>query len=677
VCAFGEPGIGKSSLAMSVAARPDVRQHFSDGMWWVDAAGMDLRAMCETVASALGTTEVAQAESDDDRLGALRTVIGEREPLVVLDNCEDPDASARFAEKAHRATLVTSQHRPRGPHPVELGRMTDEECLQILRRNARRTLRPDEEDAASEIVSLMAGHPFAVALAGSQIEDASAQDVLRALKGSPWTVLTDRARRKRAVKRTLDEAYKRLSPDDRALFAKLAVFGGPSFDLAAVQAVEHSANPARMDQLVRRSLVREEEGRYALHPLVRRYARDRLGGKREPYLKMAEHYLGLAEALGGDPSNFRRLDPEVGNALAAMDWCLEVGEWESGARISAALGQYLYHRGLWGEGRRRLEQGRAAAEISRDRSLLAMCSHNLGLAAQQQGDYGEARRLYQESLEIKEELGDRSGIARSKHQLGNVAYLTGDYPEARRLYQGSLTIAQELGDRSGIAVTKHQLGMLAQEQGDYSEARRLYQESLAIFEELRDRPRIAATKHQLGNIAYLTGDYPEARRLYQESLDIEEELGNRLGIAQSKHQLGMLAQERGDYPEAGRLYRESLAIKEELGDRSGIARTKHQLGMLAQERGDHPEARRLYQESLSTREELGDRLGIAQSKGALGDLAKEQGDIPAARALYQEALAIFESLGSPYAKTARRDLERVATKKPKGKSKKKRRPPAP
>jgi len=606
-------------------------------MWWVDAAGMDLRAMCEAVASALDPSALAGAKTDEQRLGALITAIGERKLLVVLDNCEDPDASARFAEKGHRGTMVTSQHRPRGPQPVELGRMTDEECLKILHLNAHRPLRPEEEDATREIVSFLAGHPFAVALAGSQLEDAPAQDVLHSLKGSPWPVLRSKDRKGRAVKVSLDAAYKRLSPDDRALFQRLAVFGGPSFGLDAVQAVEPSADSVRMDHLVRRSLVRQEDNRYALHPLVRLYARDRLGESREPHLKMAEHYLGLAEALGRAPSNFGELDTEVGNALAAMDWCLEVGEWESAARFAVALDDYLDYRGLWGVRRRRLEQARAAAQSARNGSLLAICSLNLGIAAQDQGDYEEARRLYEESLAIAEEASDRSGIAKAKHGLGTLAYGQGVYLEARRLCQQSLVIKEELGDRLGAAITKGQLANLALRESRHDEARRLYDEIVVIFEELGDRSGIAKAKHGLGNIAHRTRDYPEARRLYQESLAIAEELGDRSGIAKIKHQLGVLAQDEEDYPEAHRLYQESLAIEEELGNRDGIASNKHQLGRLA---------------------EL-------------------DGDIPTARELYQEALDIFEALGSPNAELVRRNLQGLASKKPKGKPGKKRRPPAP
>ncbi len=671
VCAFGEPGMGKSSLAMQVAGRPEIRERFPDGVWWVDAAGMDLRAMCETVGSALGTTEVAQAKSDDDRVGALRTAIGGRNILVVLDNCENPDASARFASEGHRATLVTSQHRPRGPQAVELTRMTDDQCLEILRRTAIRPLRADEQEPARKIVEILAGHPFAVALAGAQLEDASAQEILEGLKGSPWSVLRGRRRKGRAIRVSLDAAYKRLSREEHGLFAMLGVFGGPSFDLAALQAVAPAADAQRMDRLVRRSLLRQEEGRYALHPLVRRYASDHLGRSREPYQKAAAYYLALVTLFGYDPSTFGGLDAEIGNALAAMDWCWEAEEWETVACFAIALVQYLDLRGLWGEGRKRLERGYQAAERAGSRSLLADSSHNLGVVAQQQGDYAEARRLYGESLDIEEELGNRLGIAQSKHQLGWLAHQQGDYAEARRLYQESLATKEELGDRSGIAQTKHQLGILAQLEGDYAEARRLYQESLATKEELGDRSGIAQTKHQLGILAQLEGDYAEARRLYEESLAIKEELGDRSGIANTKHQLGWLAHQQGDYAEARRLYEGSLAIKEELGDRSGIANTKHQLGWLAHQQGDYAEARRLYEESLAIAEDLGDRLGIAQSKHQLGSVAEAEGDIPAARGLYQEALAIFEALGSPGAEIARRNLERLAAEKPKRRRKKK------
>jgi len=633
--------MGKSSLAAQVVHRPDVRQHFSDGIWWFDAAGMDLRAMCEAVGEAMGTDEIAKATSEDERIRALRNGMGDRKLLLVLDNCEKPADSHRFTEEGYRGTLVTSQHRPTGPKAVPLGQMTDEQCVEIVRASSSRPLEPEEEPALRGIARFVQGNPFAAALAGGQLADAPAQDILSDLERSPWPVLVDTLGKGSALEITLAAAYGRLNPDEQQLFAALGVFGGPSFDLAAVQAVEPSADSVRMDHLVRRSLVRQEEGRYVLHPLVRRYARDRLGESREPYLKMVEYYLGLAQELGDDPSTFGQLEAEVGNALAAMDWCLEAGQWESAARFAVALDEYLDYRGLWGERRRRLEQARAAAEGARDRSLLAICSQNLGIAAQNQGDYDEARRLYQESLAIDEELGNRLGIAQSKHQLGRLAELQGDYDEARRLYQESLAVFQELEHRSGIAKCFQNLGIVAQQQGDYD----------------------------------------EARRCYQESLEIKEKLGNRLGIANSKGQLGGLAQEQADYDEARRLYEESLAIFQELKHRSGVAKCLQNLGILAQKQGNRAEARRLYQESLDAFEALGDRGGIAKSKNQLGTLAEEEGDMAAARGLYQEALAILEALGSPDAEIARRNLERLASKepkdKPKGKPKKKRRPPAP
>lgn len=565
VCVTGGPGIGKSCVAMAVAHRDDITTRFSDGIWWVDAATMDLSAMCEAVASALGTPEVARAKSDDEKLGVLRTTIVAKNVLIVLDNCENPSASHRFTEEAHRTTLVTSQHRPTGPEAVTLEPLTDDQCLEILERTARRTLDPQEEAAAREIITLLHGHPFAVALAGPQLENASAQQVLNGLKGSPWCLLSTREPERRALKASLDAAYKRLSGDQRRLFAALGVFGGPTFDLAAVQAVEPSASVLRMDALVRRSLVRRDDARYALHPLVRRYASHRLGTKRQAYQRMAQHYLALAENLGAHRSVFHKLDPDLGNVLGAMDWCLRVRRWEPTARIADALAEYLDYRGLWGERRRRLDQGRRAAHRARELALRSASSNNLAVVAHQQGDYEQARRLYQESLAIAEELGDRPGISKTNHQLGILAQDHGEYDEARRLYEESLAIDEELGNRPGIAVSKHQLGMLAQDQEDHEEARRLYEESLAISEELGDRKGIAASKHQLGNIAYLTADPDAAQRLYKESLAINEDLGNRPAIASSKAQLGRLAEEEGDTAAARELYQEALAIFESLG----------------------------------------------------------------------------------------------------------------
>jgi len=564
VCITGGPGIGKPCLAMAVVHRQDMKTRFSDGIWWVDAAGMDLSAMCEAVGSALGKGEVARAKSDDEKLGALRTAIAGRNVVVVLDNCENPAASHRFAE-AHRPTLVTSQHRPTGPEAVLLERLTDDQCLQILQRTAGRALAPDEEPVVLGIVRVLEGIPFAVALAGSQLQNARADQVLHDLRSAPWPVLTDKGRKERALERSLDGAYKRLSGDERRLFAALGVFGGPTFDLAAVQAVEPSADAVRMDALVRRSLVRKEDGRYALHPLVRRYARDRLGRRREPYQRMTEYYLALAATLGADSSTFDQLDREIADALAAMDWCLEAKRWDTAARFAIALNDYLDYRGLWGEHRRRLEQARRAAVRTGDAWLRMACTHNLGIAAEWQGDYGEARRLYEESLAIAEEQADRWGIGATKHQLGRLARQQRNYGEARRLLGESLAIFDALGDRRHTGATKHELAILAQSSSHYEEARRLYEERLAIAEEQGDHPRIGSTKHDLGVLAQNQGDYDDARRLYRESLALFKELGNRWAIAMSNAQLGSLAEEEGHMAAARELYQEALAIFESLG----------------------------------------------------------------------------------------------------------------
>ncbi|MCA9877918.1 MAG: AAA family ATPase, partial [Thermomicrobiales bacterium] len=79
----GPGGVGKTRLALAIAE--DAREHFADGLIWVDLAPLaDPNAVTMAVISALGITPYPQRPV----LTTLTRDLASRQVLLVLDNCE-------------------------------------------------------------------------------------------------------------------------------------------------------------------------------------------------------------------------------------------------------------------------------------------------------------------------------------------------------------------------------------------------------------------------------------------------------------------------------------------------------------------------------------------------------------------------------------------------------------
>ena len=123
-------------------------------------------------------------------------------------------------------------------------------------------------------------------------------------------------------------------------------------------------------QLLRRRHVLGEDPRLEMLETVRAYARERLDGESdaaEIHRRHAEHYLALAERADSalytrDEADWLpRLDAEVDNLRAALDWSISGGVPAIGLRLAGFLARFWVIRGRFGEGRTWVEAALAAA----------------------------------------------------------------------------------------------------------------------------------------------------------------------------------------------------------------------------------------------------------------------------------------------------------------------------
>ena len=236
--------------------------------------------------------------------------------------------------------------------------------------------------AVAEICHRLDGLPLAIELAAAFVKMLPPQALLKRLE-QRLPLLAGGARtlpaRQQTMRNTIAWSHDFLTPEEQTLFRRLAVFPG-GCTIAAAEAVASGDGPldvfGGMASLVDTSLLRQEEGargdpRFRMLETVREFGQERLeasGETEETRRRLAEWCLSLAEeARPTSPGKaaaawVARLNEELPNLRAAVNWLLDHGEATTALRLLAATEDYWTQQHLSNvELRRWLETALAAA----------------------------------------------------------------------------------------------------------------------------------------------------------------------------------------------------------------------------------------------------------------------------------------------------------------------------
>jgi predicted ATPase/class 3 adenylate cyclase len=607
VTLVGAGGLGKTRLSLQAAA--DVMDDYPDGVWFVELAPLaDARLVPQVVASTLGVKE----EAGRPVIEALVKYIGDRQLLIILDNCEHltracAELVRQVLQAGPHAKVLASSREPLHvagetiyplpalgvPDPsqaVTLTLLTQSDgarlfvdramavqpSFQITDRNA---------GAVAQICHRLDGIPLAIELAAARVRALSVENIVarlhdrfRLLKSGDQTVLP----RQQTLRALIDWSYDLLTEPERILLRRLPVFAG-GWTLEAAEAVTAGGDLDRADvldlltQLVEKSLVALEAAgeRYRLLETMRQYAEERLNDSDEESAVRTQHldyYLDLAEKarpeLAGPNQGvwLSRLDLERENVLSAHRWCdRAVGGAEMGLRLINAVKFYWFNRGLLGLGHRVTVEslarpGAQGRNFARSRGLF-----DAGQLASHMGRYEEAKRYLDESLAIAREIGDQRRVAFVLQPLGFASMGLGDLRAARGYLEEALALAQQQGNKREIAAALNVLAQLHRMEGALDIAEPLYERGLALARELGDRESIAIGLLNLAMVSIGRGAGDRAREMLQDALTIAEEIGSKRESQSVLEISAGLAGLREDWPQAARFFGAAEAQAAETG----------------------------------------------------------------------------------------------------------------
>jgi predicted ATPase/class 3 adenylate cyclase len=608
----GPGGTGKTRLALQVAA--EVVDAFRHGAYLINLVTVrDPRLLATSILGALG----AAREGDEPVERALAEHLRCRELLLVLDNFEQlldsaPVVSRLLQEAPGLKVLVTSQAvlRLRGEHEMTVSPLAlpppgasspaalrASEAVSLFLQRAQAAVPSfdlDDRNAAAVagIVRQLDGLPLALELAAARVKLFPPEALLRRLDRA-FDVLTsgeqDRPDRHRTLRGAIDWTYRLLSEADRKVLERTAVFHG-GFTLESAEAV--AAEPGEpidvvdaLTSLVDKSLLRrvdsaDGEPRFERLLTIRAFARERLeaSGEAERWRRRhAEHFAGLAEVFerGGQAVELEaaigRLEGEMDNVRAALEWALDRGEGEIALRLCQALPFVWLRRGMFEEAERWLDRVEALSDSLSDLER----AHALNLSgrlAQLRGDNTPAVvERFEESLRLYLAAGHRRGTARALMNLGNVRSRQGEYDEAHRLFEESLAIYREIDDQIGVPGALMNIGDASRAQGDLPRALEYFATAADVSRRRGNRVSLGYALQYLGAAELQRGDLGRAETLFAESLELFNAAAMPPGQAWCRYYQGLLALAGGDLNGAREGFADALGIFRELRHPPGMA----------------------------------------------------------------------------------------------------------
>jgi predicted ATPase len=596
----GPGGVGKTRLAIQTAH--DSIKNFKDGVIWVGLVGLsDPNLIPQEIAQALHLREV----STELPIETLKNYLQSKELLVLLDNCEHLiRACAQYADQLLAACqklkmLATSTEAlglfneviwqvPSLPLPglqasLPPGELREFASIGLFVEragNAKPGFTLDEDNAASvaKICHHLDGIPLAIELAAARIKLMSANEIAARLDDR-FSLLTAGSRtafpRHQTLRATIDWSYDLLTEPEQVLLRRLSVFSG-GFTLDAAEAVcsqgmKRGDSLDLLGRLVDKSLVIVEAGSeisetwYRLLETIRHYALEKLVGTGETSTVRNKHldfYLRLAEKsepniFGSESAAwFKRLDKELDNIRAAIEWSTNSGQAVAALRIAASLVYFWFAYGkLASEWLDRIQHALARPEGTERTLPRAKALNGIGFMYWADIYPADRRSEVEEALSIGRELGDSWNIATALRNLGLIENIQGNYQRARSFLEQSLKIWREMGSagKMGSSWTLIFLGdsALNQEKGEL--ARKFYEEADTVLREIGDINFLAYLVRRLGQLAWRKGDYEKAIALCVESMALNRDVGDTRGMLASLAGFAVIAVAQGKLERATRL----------------------------------------------------------------------------------------------------------------------------
>lgn len=636
---LGLGGMGKTRLALEAAQQLLDSGAFEDGVFAVY-----LEAVTQPGQLAAHIAEAVELAQSERSLEALCERLRDRELLLILDNFEQllPHAkvlSVLSARCSRLKLLVTSRSQldldeewvleltglavPEMDTPTPLGMSAPQEAMDLFVQRAKRArleFALDKTNVTSvlSVCRLVQGSPLGIELAAAWIKIMSPAAIVLELERS-LDILTShqphRSKRHTSIRASFETSWQNLTPLEQRSLSHLCIFPA-DFSREAANEVAGATIPHLMS-LAQKSMLRmRAEGRYDLHPLLRRFGLEKLAqdarALRFAGRQHARYYRQFvaqqSPRLEGPDSEacLQELGREFPQLNVALEFAIHAEEVDLLADLFWPIRIFWYFR-------RDLAQ-----DLERFGRILA---------------FPKMRTRGPSQLKLK---------------LGAVALFkdAGELARAGPLAEDCEALARELGVAEMRLFALSSLGDIATTRCDYFRAQGYYDEALNLAACHPDPLMRLGLERSSAQLDYLRGQFVRAASRLERLLDLYRGQGHIWQLGYLLEALANAYRDSAEYAKALGCYEESLAIFEGLSKHSYRAVILMQLGILQLYQGNHGEAGETLRAARTVHTRRRALLNVALCDAHLADLAMRLGDLKGARQLLRGSLLTLQGLNA-------------------------------
>lgn len=436
-----------------------------------------------------------------------------------------------------------------------------------------------------------------------------------------------------------------LSPDRQRLLACLSVIHG-SFDYQDAQSI-CDCELAALTDLELRGLVERHGERLSLHPLIKEYARERLGlsaeDARQSALRHSRRYLAMISAASGEA----RVSI-INNAYADLRaaWMFAVRQEDAGVAWPAA--EPLFYALAAG-----FKFQEAAELFSLPAANAALSMRSMAFKANslvQLGALSEARSMADAVLSL---AGEPLSLAHADQALGNIDHIEGNYEAALDHYERARAHRERETDITGLAYSQLALAVLAVARADSHTAHANLERAYIAIHAANAHELVQAARLTAADLAMLEGRTEEADAILNEALALAPASAQQTCRALLRQAAALLRRE--DLKAARGRLTEAAAIAETSGDLRGRVMALLELGRLEIKAGALVQAKASLLRACREALRLGAAPLLRQTLLALADAERTLGNESEARRLGQAIAAA----SSPTASELKQTIEDV------------------
>ncbi|MFE5896454.1 BTAD domain-containing putative transcriptional regulator [Streptomyces sp. NPDC056488] len=651
----GPAGVGKTAFAIRTGHL--LASGFPDGQLHADLRGFgDDPAEPFTVLGAflraLGIPGGAVPAEMTGRVHLYRTLLAERQTLVVLDNAADARQVSDLLPSGVRcAAIVTSRTTMAelGGRRLSLDVLDLATGLDLLREMIGPGRTDADSRAARSIVETCGGLPLAVWVAGARLAARPHWPLARVAHAlaDEQRKLDELAVGHIAVRASLELTYQQMSTATQHALRTVALLPGPDFAawaLAALLDTTLSEAETVLDDLVEVHLaqvasVNRTGIRYQLHDLIRLFAKERT----EPDVPERDRAAALARLLGAS----LHLADLAADTLSVDFQGISQLDLASWRLTEADADQLLADPLAWFNDERHflIDVAERALDTTEGVAPAAGLATALTTLFQVGSHFDDWERLQNRALEAALGNGDRHSAAKVHRCLGELTTILDRYPEAVNHFEQALLLTEGEGPTYRASATAG-LAYVHRLLGQYATAAVHFEEAAELAEAASNVNCLVYATNGLGVIDLEQKRVEAAIARFTTCLRISRTAGYGPGEAQALRCLGQSHRALGAYPAAADAYRRAAAISEDLGDRLSATHAACWLGDVLNRQGRHREGRRLLARSLWTYREFGNLWGEAAALYALAEAQLAAGRPAPARRRAEAAITLWRQIGS-------------------------------